>query len=145
MPKKIDWQIIRIDFVQGDMTYSVLAQQHGVSRQAIERRGSQENWQLLRQSYRREKSLTENQEKDDGLNLDGLLKKAIALAFAQLETAPPPKSFEAAARSLIGVTEVYFKLKPPRPPTVAEWMARADEFGLAPAELIEEIKKQVDS
>lgn len=126
------------------MTYIVLAAQHGISRQAIEKRGSQENWQLLRQAYRREKSLTENREEEDGLDLDALLKKAIALSFSQLQTAQV-RSFEGAAQSLIGLAEIYLKLRPPAPPSIEEWASLALEFGLPADQLFKEVKRQWDS
>lgn len=56
MPKKIDWDAIRAEFVSSerDLTYTDVASMFGVSRQAVELRASPkaEDWQVLRKAFR---------------------------------------------------------------------------------------------
>jgi hypothetical protein len=85
--------------------------------------------------------VAEEVQQDSEFNLDNLLKKAIALSFEQLQTAQP-RSFEGAADSICKLTEVYFKLHPPRPPTVAAWVDRVIEFELDLVELMKKIKER---
>lgn len=140
MPKKINWDAVRQDFLSEDLTYTALAARHGISRQSIEKRASEEGWQALRQAFRREQSITiEEANKDDEFDLDNLLKKAIALSFNQLQNSEV-RSFEGAAESICKLAEIYYRLHPPRPPSVAEWVDKAIEFDLNPDEFFRQIR-----
>lgn len=141
MPKKINWDSIRQDFLsEHDLTYTALAARHGVSRQAVEKRASDEGWQALRQSLRREQSMAvEEAERNDEFDLDNLLKRAIVLSFNQLENSEV-RSFEGAAESVCKLAEVYCKLHPPRPPSVGQWVDKALEFGLPADEFFRQLR-----
>jgi hypothetical protein len=143
MPKKIDWDSVRRDFIEGNLTYAALAERHGLSRQSVEKRGADEGWQALRQAFQRQQSMMVQSERDsEKFDLDELLKKAIALSFQQLEVSQPC-SFEKAADSICKLSEIYFRLHPPRPPTVAAWVDKALEFELDIVEIAKKIKERV--
>jgi hypothetical protein len=142
MPKKIDWDTIRLDFIESNLPYAALAEQHGVSRQSVEKRGSDEAWQALRQAFRQEQSIAvQTEHSNQKFDLDELLKKAIALSFQQLEVSEA-KSFEGASESVCKVAEVYLKIHPPRPPSVADWVNKALDFGHDIPELMRQIKER---
>jgi hypothetical protein len=139
MPKKIDWDSIRQDFIESDLTYTALASRHGVSRQSVEKRGSDEGWQALRQAFRREQLITveEAEKTDDEFDLDTLLKKAIILSTVQLERAEV-RNFEGAADALCKLTEAYSRL---HPPTIEDWADQGARFSTSAEVLWSEIKK----
>ena len=142
MPKKIDWDCIREDFIESRLTYSTLANRHGISRQSVEKRASDEGWQVLRQTFQRQHSMNIQSEQDSKkFDLDELLKKAIALSFQQLEISEA-KSFEGASESICKLMEVYLKVHPPRPPSVADWVNKALDFGHDIPELMRQIKER---
>ncbi len=140
MPKKIDWNAIREDFLQdSDLTYERVATRHGVSRQAVERRGSDEGWQVLRQSLKRQESMVaEEVQQDAEFNLDNILKRAISLSFEQLQTAQP-RSFEGVVESVCKLSEVYFRLHP-HPPDVATIVDMIADLELDPIEVMKQFK-----
>jgi hypothetical protein len=140
MPKKIDWDSIRQDFIESDLTYTALAQRHGVSRQSVEKRGSDEGWQVLRQSLKRQESMVAQEvQQDSEFNLDNVLKKAIALSFEQLQTAQP-RSFEGTAESICKLAEVYLRLNPPKPHDVAGIVDMILDLRLDPVEVLKQFK-----
>ncbi len=140
MPKKIDWDSIRQDFIESDLTYAALAQRHGVSRQSVEKRGSDEGWQALRQAFQRQHSMiVEIQQDNEKFDLDDLLKKAIALSFQQLEVSQP-RSFEGAAESICKLAEVYLRLNPPKPHDVAGIVDMILDLRLDPIEVMKQFK-----
>jgi hypothetical protein len=142
MPKKIDWDSVRQDFIEDNLTYTAVAERHGISRQAVEKRGSDEGWQVLRQTFQRQQSMMVQAEEDnETFDLDDLLKKAIALSFQQLETAQPC-TFERAADSICKLGEIYLKIHPPRPPTVSAWVDKVLEFEMDLVELMKKIKER---
>ena len=143
MPKKIDWDAIREDFLEDSgLTYERVATRHGVSRQSVEKRGADEGWQLLRQSLQRQESMVaEEAQQENEFNLDNVLKRAISLSFEQLQTAQP-RSFEGVIESISKLSEIYLKVHPPRPPSVADWVDKAIAFDLDVAELMRRIKER---
>ena len=140
MPKKINWDSIRQDFIESDLTYTALAERHGVSRQSIEKRGSDEAWQALRQAFRREQSIVAQAEQDnEKFDLDDLLKRAIALSFEQLQTSQP-RSFEGVAEAICKLTEAYVRANPPHPPNVAEIVDMIADLKMDPVEVMKQFK-----
>lgn len=47
-----DWNAIRLDYVNGQISYADLAKKHGLSRKAVQDRGTKENWVKQRGDYR---------------------------------------------------------------------------------------------
>jgi hypothetical protein len=138
LPKKINWIAIRDDFVKSaDLTYTALATRHGVSRQAIEKRASDESWQVLRQAYRCEQSMNA-ENRDDELNLELLLKKALIKTSQQLEKAEA-KSLEKVIEGFVKLAELHLRL---HPPTAEKWATLGLEFGLEPIELAKHFREQ---
>ncbi len=49
---KIDWNIVRNEYIaDGSISYSDLAKKYGVTKTAVQKRGTAEGWSELRQSY----------------------------------------------------------------------------------------------
>lgn len=150
MPKQIDWAAIRKEFIesQKNLTYVELAKRFGVSVSAIEGRAgrSGENWQRLRDAFRLNQTLTIHAENPavtqldiDQLDPGAIVDTAILRLYAQLGDLQA-RSLERSVDSLVRLIELRRKLKPPTP---AEWAEVAiAEFGLPPAELFEEVKRQ---
>lgn len=143
MPKKINWDSVRQDFLESEnLTYTALATRHGLSRQSIEKRAADEGWQALRQALRRKQAMIiEEAEQTDEFNLDALLKKAIALSFSQLQSAEV-RNFEGAAESFCKLAETYFKLNPPAP-SIERWADVVVEYDLSFEEILKRVKDHV--
>jgi hypothetical protein len=141
MPKKIDWDSVRKDFIQENLTYKVLGERHNISRQAIEKRGADEGWQALRQTFQRQNSLMNHSETDNAkFDLDELLQKAIALSFDQLQTSEV-RSFEKGVEAFCSLAETYLKIHPPTP-SVSAWVDRAIDFKMDIPTLMRMIKER---
>ncbi len=125
----IAWDSIRQDFIESDLTYTALASRHGVSRQSVEKRGSEEGWQALRQAFRRERSkrIEKTEKKDDDFDLDALLKKAITLSSSRIEAAEL-RNFEGGVEALCKLAQAYGTLHPRPPMTIEEWADQGAAF-----------------
>jgi hypothetical protein len=129
MPKKIDWNPIRENFIKSSLTYLQLASKYSVSRQSIERRAVDESWQSLRQAFRCQQSITveETEKRDDDFDLDALLKKAITLSSNRIEAAQL-RNFEGGVEALCKLAQAYGTLHPRPPVTIEEWADQGAAF-----------------
>ena len=149
MPKQINWDAIRADFVQGDYDYKQLAAKHDISHKSIELKASpkSENWQLLRQQYRENlvasltpeqtTSIYPTQQKLTYSDINQIIDQALIRISSQVEQAEI-RSLEKGIESLTKLIEVRTRLSPP---TVEEWASRAIELGFNFGELMVEVKK----
>lgn len=165
---RIDWVLIRDDFVRGTDDYGVLAKRYGISRQSIELRASPtkgENWQLLRQQHR-ESHTSQNQTKTPVhsvvatetetevlphsttlsnkltfADIDALVNGAIARLYSQLQVTEA-RSLEKTAEVFTQLIDLKLRLVPPSP---RDWAILAIDWNLPPKELIDELRKAYSS